>query len=277
MRYYGISETKELDWHTGTISQLIVEGYLEGSMKPPAGVVIPEKEPPKEHMETEPEAPTFKRLTLTKVTYTDFFWEVRFWISKNKEIKFDSCSTYLNLISTSQLSKAVPSTESTLTVPDSLMKAWFNDPKHGQEFRAVVDRLAEEFKVEEATKVKKRVFKGGGTVPKSKATKTVDMSGFNVKPASEEPQNVALSEVNMLNLPDCKLVIQANTIYIKNCGENKVVIVQTSISSNKFKCGSCSYFIHFDWLTTDWWFPKMDWKPDFWGYCAQNGFSTGVS
>ena len=73
MRYYGISETKEYDWHIGTISQLIVEGYLDGSMKPPPGVTIPDKEPPKEHLEVEPEAPAFKRLTLTKVTYTEFF------------------------------------------------------------------------------------------------------------------------------------------------------------------------------------------------------------
>ncbi len=157
-------------------------------------------------------------------------------------------------MATSQLSKAMPSTDSTLTVPDSLMKAWFNDPKHGQEFRTVVDRLAEEFKVEEATKVKKRVFKQAGGQPKAKITKTVDMSGFNVKPASEEPQNAVLSEVNMLNLPDCKLVIQANTIHIKNCGENKVVIVQTSICSKNVglgkEFGSWSYLIIlFDWLT----------------------------
>lgn len=68
MRYYGVSEAKELDWHQGMISQIVTDGYLDGSLKPPPGVQIPEKDPPKEHMDVEPEAPSFKRLTFNKVT-----------------------------------------------------------------------------------------------------------------------------------------------------------------------------------------------------------------
>ena len=68
MRYYGISESKELDWQMGSLSQILIDSYLDGKLTPPAGTVIPEKNPPKEHMEAEPEPPSFKRLTFNKVS-----------------------------------------------------------------------------------------------------------------------------------------------------------------------------------------------------------------
>ena len=77
MKYVGISEAKELDWQVGMLSQQIIEAYLQGSMTPPAGVTIPEKSPPKEHLDAEPEPPTFKKLVLTKVTF--FCKTVQFW------------------------------------------------------------------------------------------------------------------------------------------------------------------------------------------------------
>jgi len=68
MKYYGISEAKEVDWQIGSFSQILIDSYLDGVLAPPSGTVIPEKNPPKEHMEAEPEPPCFKRLTFNKVT-----------------------------------------------------------------------------------------------------------------------------------------------------------------------------------------------------------------
>ena len=68
MKYYGITEPKEFDWQRSMISQLVIDALLEGTMKPPPGITIPEKDPPREHMDSEPAVPTFKRLTFNKVT-----------------------------------------------------------------------------------------------------------------------------------------------------------------------------------------------------------------
>ncbi len=115
--------------------------------------------------------------------------------------------------------------ESTISIPEALIKTWSKDPKHAQEFQALCDRFAEEFKVDESMKVKKRVFRasgGGGQSTSPKLVKTVDMAGLSLKPISDEPQEGTIVDVNMLNLPDCKLVIQNNgTVYVKNIGEKK--------------------------------------------------------
>ena len=123
--------------------------------------------------------------------------------------------------------KASPTVDSTISIPETLIKTWTKDPKHGQEFQALCDRFAEEFKPdpEDSKKVKKRVFRasgGGGQPSTSKVVKTVDMTGLSLKPISDEPQNETIVEVNLLNLPDCKLVIQNNgSVYVKNLGEKK--------------------------------------------------------
>ena len=100
MRYYGVSEAKELDWHQGIISQIVTDGYLDGSLKPPPGVQIPDKDPPKEHMEVEPEVPSFKRLSFNKVTlyflyYLIFLWGMGF-VNQTEDFYF---LVLLNVIS----------------------------------------------------------------------------------------------------------------------------------------------------------------------------------
>ncbi len=85
MRYFAISESNQLEWQVGTLSQQIVEAYLEGTMAPPAGVVVPDRAPPKEHMDAESDVPTFKQLTFTKVTQHRILidnWS--FWINTRR-------------------------------------------------------------------------------------------------------------------------------------------------------------------------------------------------
>jgi len=106
------------------------------------------------------------------------------------------------------------------------MKKWYHDPKHGENFKGVCDRFAEEFKVDEDVKVKKRAFKGVVATgePKTKVAKQVqvDMAGLNVKPTSEEPKDPVIADVNLLNMPDCKLVITNGSTFVKNAGDKKV-------------------------------------------------------
>lgn len=126
--------------------------------------------------------------------------------------------------------------DSTLSIPDSLMKSWYQDQKHGSDFKLVCDRFSEEFKSEEKAKVKKREFKGNPTPqPKSKSAKTVavDMSGLNIKPIDDAPQQTVLADVNILNLPDCKLVVQCGHVFVKNMGTTKVGC-SISTNCNKF-------------------------------------------
>lgn len=121
--------------------------------------------------------------------------------------------------------------DSTLSIPDSLMKSWYQDPKHGSDFKSVCDRFSEMFKVEESAKVKKRAFKGNpAPQPKPKIAKTVDMSGLNIKAIDDAPQETVLADVNILNLHDCKLVVQCGHVFVKNMGTNKV---GCSISTNQ--------------------------------------------
>ncbi len=132
------------------------------------------------------------------------------------------------------LAQASPSADSSLSVPDPLMKAWYQDEKHGQDFRQLCDRISEEFKVEDGKKVNKRALKTASAQAKVKAVKTVDMTGVNVK--SEEPEEALLCEANMLNLSNCKLVIRAGNVYVKNTGENKVFgLVQNYIHHGIFQ------------------------------------------
>lgn len=92
----------------------------------------------------------------------------------------------------------------------------------------MVDQISEQFKQEDGKKVNKRAFKAVGSTiqAKAKAAKTgaVDMSGINTKPVSEEPTTTSLIvEANMLNLPNCKLVIRGGgVVYVKNTGDTKV-------------------------------------------------------
>ena len=121
------------------------------------------------------------------------------------------------------LAKASPLIDSTLTIPDTIMKKWYHDPKHGENFKSICDRFAEEFKVDEDVKVKKRAFKGATNESKNKAAKVqVDMAGLNVKPTSEEPKDPVIADVNLLNMPDCKLIITNGSTFVKNVGEKKV-------------------------------------------------------
>lgn len=116
------------------------------------------------------------------------------------------------------------------------MKAWYQDEKHGQDFRLLCDRISEEFKVEEGKKVNKRALKTGAAQPKGKAVKTVDMTGANIKPVGEEPGETLLCEANMLNLSNCKLIVRAGSVYVKNTGENKVFgLVQNNIHHGIFE------------------------------------------
>ena len=106
------------------------------------------------------------------------------------------------------------------------MKKWYHDPKHGENFKGIRDSFAEEFKTDDDVKVKKRAFKWAVAPgePKPKAAKRVqvDMAGLNLKPISEGPKDPVIADVNLLNIPDCKLVITNGSTFVKHAGDKEV-------------------------------------------------------
>ncbi|CAK9090153.1 Uncharacterized protein SCF082_LOCUS42529, partial [Durusdinium trenchii] len=185
VRYSCVVEPAMEDWLRAHLVESVTGDLLKGLIACPSGHHVPPVDPPAEHMDSKPVAPSMKRLSYVKVD----------------------------------------GEPAGITIPDALVKTWHSHEKHGAEFRAFEDTLAELYPKPKGKRAAAGSGGGPAKLPKKLAQPVkMDSLASLVREEGSEPNGTLLGRASLLNLQGIDLMVCANGIYIKNVGQEKVTI-----------------------------------------------------